>query len=95
MNKIYNDLNESEYFFKYDDLIFYFSSKFYLNKFKSEYINFIKEQTNKLVVKFKCNIIGDEMMLLLLYRKIEKRGFKVTYNNVDITDKYSFKISWW
>lgn len=29
---IYNDINESNYTFKYDDLVFYFSSNFYKEK---------------------------------------------------------------
>ena len=85
---IYNDINESTYTFKYDDLVFYFSSKFYLEKFIREYSNFIKEETMKLKVKFKCNIYCDEMILLLLYKKIEKRGFKVEYKGKELQENY-------
>lgn len=92
---VYNDINESNYIFKYDDLLFYFSSKFYLEKFTKEYANFIKDETMKLKIKFKCNIYCDEMILLLLYKKIEKRGFKVLYNNRELRENYyiDFKIS--
>lgn len=92
---VYNDINESNYTFKYDDLLFYFSSKFYLEKFTKEYTNFIKDETMKLKIKFKCNIYCDEMILLLLYKKIEKRGFKVLYNNRELRENYyiDFKIS--
>ena len=81
MNIIYNDINESDYIFKYDNLQFYFSSMFYLKKFKRTYLQFLKDETMKLKIKYKCNIYADEMLLLLLYKKIEKRGFKVLYNN--------------
>ena len=33
---IYNDIKESDYKFTYDKLDFYFSSKFYLEKFTRE-----------------------------------------------------------
>ena len=85
---IYNDINESTYNFKYKDIVFYFSSKFYLEKFKNEYNSFLKEETDKLKIKFKCEIIADYMILLLLYKKIEKRGFKVILNNNEINENY-------
>ena len=85
---IYNDINESNYTFKYDDLVFYFSSKFYLEKFTREYSNFIKDETMKFKIKYKCNAYIDEMLLLLLYKKIEKRGFRVLYNNGELSENY-------
>lgn len=85
---IYNDLNESNYTFKYDDLVFYFSSQFYQEKFTREYAQFLKDETMKLKIKFKCNIYCDEMILLLLYKKIEKRGFKVTFKDEELNENY-------
>ena len=92
---IYNDINESKYTFKYDDLVFYFSSNFYKEKFIKEHVNFIHDETMKLKIKFKCNIYCDEMILLLLYKKIEKRGFKVLYKNNELSENYciDFKIN--
>ena len=90
---IYNDINESIYTFKYDDLVFYFSSKFYLEKFIKDHINFIRDETMKLKIKFKCNIYCDEMILLLLYKKIEKRGFKVLYKNNELNENYYINFS--
>lgn len=92
---IYNDINESTYTFKYDDLVFYFSSQFYQEKFERMCTQFLKDETMKLKVKFKCNIYCDEMILLLLYKKIEKRGFKVLYKNNELSENYyiDFKIN--
>ena len=89
---IYNDINESNYKFTYDRLIFYFSSKFYLEKFTREYSNFIKDETMKFKIKYKCNAYIDDMLLLLLYKKIEKRGFKVTLQGKDINENYTFQF---
>ena len=73
--------------------IFYFSSKFYLEKFIKDHINFIRDETMKLKIKFKCNIYCDEMILLLLYKKIEKRGFKVLYKNNELNENYYINFS--
>ena len=85
---IYNDINESIYTFKYEDLVFYFSSQFYQEKFERMYTKFLKDETMKLKIKFKCNIYCDEMILLLLYKKIEKRGFKVLYKGKELSENY-------
>ena len=90
---VYNDINESNYTFKYDDLVFYFSSKFYLEKFTREYSNFIKDETMKFKIKYKCNAYIDEMLLLLLYKKIEKRGFKVLYDGNELQENYCIMSS--
>lgn len=85
---IYKDINKSVYTFKYDNLVFYFSSNFYKEKFIKEHINFIRDETIKLKLKFKCNIYCNEMILLLLYKKIEKRGFKVKYKDKELIEHY-------
>ena len=85
---VYNDINESEYTFNYDKLTFYFSSKFYLEKFTREYSTFLKDEKMKFKIRYKCNIYFDEMLLLLLYKRIEKRGFKVLYNGFEINENY-------
>lgn len=85
---VYNNIDESTYIFEYDKLKFYFSSQFYLNKFKNEYSNFLKDEQMKIKLKYKCNIYCDDMILLLLYKRIEKRGFKVLYNDFPINENY-------
>lgn len=85
---IYYDLTESVYTFQYGNFIFFFSSKFYLSKFKKEYIEYIKNETLKLKNKYNCILYADEMLLLDLYKKIEKRGFKVLYKDKDIDENY-------
>ena len=90
---VYNDINESIYTFKYDNLVFYFSSKFYQEKFIREYSEYLKDEIMKLKIKFKCNIYCDEMILLLLYKKIEKRGFKVLYKGKELIENYYIDFS--
>ena len=90
---VYNDINESIYTFKYDNLVFYFSSKFYQEKFIREYCDYLKDEIIKLKIKFKCNIYCDEMILLLLYKRIEKRGFKVLYKGKELNENYYIDFS--
>lgn len=71
------NLNESEYYFKYKGLVFYFSSEFYKKKFADEISSFIETETLKLQVKYNININFDILFMLSLYKKIEKRGFRV------------------
>ena len=51
-------------------------------------IGFDNEKYLKLQSKYKCILYADEMILLDLYKKIEKRGFRVLYNNESISDSY-------
>ena len=71
------NLNESEYYFKYNGFVFYFSSEFYKKKFADEISSFIENETLKLQVKYNVNIIIDNLLMIALYKKIEKRGFRI------------------
>lgn len=90
---VYNDLKQSVYHYKYDKLDFYFSSYFYLEKFKKLAVNYIKDETTKLNIKFKCNMVCDEMLLISLYKKIEKRGYRVLYNGKELKEKCYITIN--
>lgn len=76
---VYLDIEESDYTFQTNGMLFYFSSLFYLKKFKESVKN-IKEENLKLENKYKCKIDATYFLLLILYNKIEKRGFKVVIN---------------
>ena len=77
---IYNDIKESIYFYDYGDLRFYFSSELYRDKFKAKVIYYIIEERNKMCIRYKCIVQCDDMLALTLYKKIEKRGFRVENN---------------
>ena len=79
MNIIYHDINKSNYYFKYDNLTFYFSSLLYLNKFTKLYTSYIEEESAKMKIKFNIDVEAKKLFLLSLYKKIEKRGFKVLF----------------
>ena len=83
------NLEESEYIYNYGKLRFYFSSEFYLKKFSDMLEEYIKLETKKLEVKYGINIEGSLYFAISLYKRIEKRGFKITdmINNIDLLDE--------
>ena len=87
-NIVCYELEDSPFFLRIDDFMFYFSSDFYRKKFESEYKDYIRNETLKLNVKYKMLVYADEMLMLTLYKMIEKRGFKVKYKGVEIEKDY-------
>lgn len=90
---IYLEIKESKYKIKIEKLTFYFSSQFYLEKFTEEYNDFIKNETARMNIRYKTKIKAEEMLLLLLYKKIEKRGFRVYYEEKEIEKESKFVIN--
>lgn len=87
MNRVEYDLTNSEYYAKVDKYIFYFSSEFNKNRFLEGYINFSINETNKLKARYHVGISINDYLLIVFYKKIEKRGFRVlTYCEDDIIE---------
>ena len=93
LGKVYYDLDLSTYKLDYKRLTFIFSSKFYIDKFKKEIDNFVKLEGKKIYSKYKVNLDTNEYLALVLYKRIEKRGFKVYFNKKEITINESFSIN--
>lgn len=74
-DKIYYDIKTSTYSYTLWNIKFYFSSKFYLHKFKNEIENYISKENQKLKIKYKLEIDVEKMLAIAYYKKIEKRGF--------------------
>lgn len=88
---IYNDLKESKYIVKYADIEFTFSSEFYMNKFNRIKNHYLKNESDKMMTKYKVPIFADYVILLELYKSIEKRGFRVFYKN-EILENYRIEM---
>lgn len=71
------NLNESEYYYKYQGLIFYFSSEIYKNKFANTIKQYLENETLKIQIKYNVNINFDILLMISYYKKIEKRGFRI------------------
>ena len=75
---IYNNLEESTYSFTIYNIVFYFSSQNYKNKFKQNVESFVKYQTEKLKNFYKIEHINfDRFLAISYYKQIEKRGFRI------------------
>lgn len=94
-NGIYLDLKESEYKFEGFGFIFYFSSTKYLLKYKEEISNYIVLETLKIKQKYNVEINLDRYLAVALYRRIEKRGFRIydIQNKIEITKDIVFTTS--
>ena len=74
---VYHNLKESTYYFNNGSMVFFFSSMLYLTKFRERYkknrenMGYTFEARHG--IKFNC----DDFYDLVLYKQIEKRGFRV------------------
>lgn len=78
VNKIYYNIDESDYSFTTDKgVTFYFSKIQYLEKFMEQYKDNRKTLKVKLVYMYGIEIDFDEYFDFVLYLKLEKNGFRV------------------
>lgn len=64
-----------------DKIVFVFSSKLHYNKFNEKYLIARDKIATSLSNRFNLNISFNILSDILLYRKIEKRGFLIKYND--------------
>lgn len=74
---IYTDLWESTFVAEIENFVLYFSSLFYLQKFLDESADFRKKTEGRLVALYLMPVSLGDYTDLVLYHKIEKRGFFV------------------
>lgn len=91
MNIPFIKLTESPFFFEIYDLTFYFSCEYYKDKFINDYEYYLDLENSKLSYRYKSDVLAQEMLLLSLYKSIEKRGFRVLYKDKEITPDYKIK----
>ena len=89
-DKIYYNLDESTYKFDVGDFTLYFSSIFYLNKYKDIYADYLVDENYKANVRYKCNINLTNVLLITLYKTIEKRGFRVYFKGTLIKNDIEY-----
>lgn len=79
-SEIFYNLHESPYIYKTKRFNFYFSSEFYLNKFKDNVYKYVEQENRKLDIKFKCNTNFLTVLMFNYYKMTEKRGFLIVDN---------------
>ena len=93
--KVVLNIHESNYSYSFGGFIFYFSSNFYKEKFEREVLKYIDEEELKIKNKYKIDISIGLYLAIALYRKIEKRGFRI-FDNINkryLTPFISFTIN--
>lgn len=93
IGKVYYNLHESEYHYKFKRFEFVFSSKLYIINFAKRLEEYTKIENSKLGAKYQIELEAYEYLALSLYKKIEKRGFLVYYNGEEIDKNTTFTIS--
>lgn len=82
MKRVEYDLNKSEISIMVNEMVFYFSSEFNKRRFERNFNLFVEEEINKIKCKYKVNIDLYDYLLVVFYKKNEKRGFRVmVYSN--------------
>lgn len=82
---IYHNLKESKYTVSNSEIVFFFSSRFYLNKFLEEY----KQHRETFLDKME-RLTGETPLNMetfadvVFYQSVEKRGFRAWIKGVDI-----------
>lgn len=92
---IYTNINESDYIYEFNNLKFFFSSPYYMKKFINNVKTFASVESEKIKEKFDCNINFDLFYAISYYKKIEKRGFKVEFNNIPISKNVLIVAKCW
>lgn len=92
---IYLDLEESTYIYKIEGLTLYFSSAFYMQKFIETYREYSTTIERKVKEKYKVYIDLSLYLAFSLYKKIEKRGFKVLYKGEPVAKNSIFIGRFW
>lgn len=92
--KVYNDINDSNYYVELDKIKIYFSSEFNKERFLNGYENYVKEENLKIQNKYKINIIANYYLLFSFYKRIEKRGFRIInkVTGAEIQENLTFVI---
>lgn len=85
---VYQNIFESNYYYDYKNYRIYFSSLFNKNRFIDRIDDFIFDENIKNSNKYGVKIDLTNYLVIVLYKKLEKRGFRI-YNkdNELIEDK--------
>lgn len=76
---VYHDIEESDIYLHVDNFYLYFSSNFLKGKFVGLYDKYY-EKVNKMFTKI-YDMDYTSIIIISLYKNVEKRGFRVYYND--------------
>lgn len=83
---VYHNIEESDIDLYIDGFLLYFSSNTLKGKFLGRYEDYYKRINSVLCKVYPINY--EPLIILSLYKNIEKRGFRVYYNDKRIYDEF-------
>lgn len=91
-NGVELNLQESDYKFEFRRAVFYFSSEFNLERYKNSVIQFVEMEQAKIINRYKVKAELKLYLAISLYKKIEKRGFRVLYRGQEVEEECIFEL---
>ena len=91
MEKVYYNLNESEFVYKRNELEMYFSSKFKLESYSKKVDLYLESEKAKLRYKYRADVLFENVLLLNYYKIVEKKGFYAKYKGLELTQDYKIR----
>lgn len=91
-NGVELNLQESDYKFEFCHAVFYFSSEFNLQRYKNSVIQFVEMEQAKIINRYKVKAELRLYLAISLYKKIEKRGFRVLYRGQEVEEDCIFEL---
>lgn len=83
---VYKDVKESPFKIDYANICFHFSSLFNKNRFNKNVNLYVNEEELKIRNKYQLEIDMHKYLAIAFYKKIEKRGFYITFENNELKD---------
>lgn len=81
---VFHNLKESKYTVSNSEIVFFFSSELYRNKFMDGYRQHRKEFKRKIAYAIRDTVYNFNTLAdIHFYREVEKRGFRATIQGVD------------
>ena len=88
---VYQNIKETVFDYEIYNLCFHFSSLFNEKRFKERVESYVNIEGMKIINKYQLQIDLKKYLAIAFYKKIEKRGFYVTKDGVDLEgDCYGF-----
>ena len=88
---VYQNIFESDYYYDFGEYRLYFSSLFNRRRFRERIEEFIFDENIKLSNKYGIKIDLTNYFVIVLYKKIEKRGFRVYNKDILVQEN---KMDW-
>ena len=93
---VYQNIKESVFDYKIYNLCFHFSSLFNKNRFIENVQTYVNLEEMKIINKYQLQIDIKKYLAIAFYKKIERRGFYISFNGETIPDDFKIesRIGW-